>query len=212
MNMEVSKKEIEAYAQRPLPPGWRLLDKCNMEKCPKTGRYHYQAMLKTPQVRKTAVIKAMAKAHVEKVYKSDAALENYVQKSDTRVASIDSGTPTVNIYEYQSIIAKKWRDDTYRKWQAQFPRKDKDDVAMLYLDSLVATDISEGRRGAEWHATNPLWRSAWKKFWREIIDRENATSPDACPEVCEEGSCKDCSSASCDGSGGCEDLHGDRGN
>lgn len=209
MNEAISKREIEAYAKRQLPPGWRLVDGCNMEQCPETGRYHYQYMLKTPQVRKSAVIAQMDKAHIE-LAKHRAKVQNYCQKDDTRVATIEAGSSIPTIFEYQGIIAKQWKDEEYEKWRKVFPRKDMDEVAMFYLDSLVSADIAKGRRGPEWIATNPMWRNAWKKFWRVIIERENAAAPQSEPTG-EADEAADEAAPPSDGSGGCEDFYGDRG-
>lgn len=155
------------------------------------GTIHYQGMLTTPQVRFSAVKKLYPRAHIE-VAKNRKALAAYVQKEDTRIESVTS-THIPSIFEYQTIIAKKWNEDEYQEYCRVLSRKDRDDVAMLYLDSLVAKDIANGQRGAEWIATNPMWRNAWKKFWRVIITRENAPreedrpapspSPDAPPDA-----------------------------
>jgi len=45
---------------------------------------------------------------------------------------------------------------------------------MNYIDTLVKRDIESGKRGCEWIAINPMWRSSWKKFWRSIIRRHGS--------------------------------------
>lgn len=160
---------MKAVRQCPVP-GWKVQGQ--LEKG-ENGTEHFQGMLRTQQVRFSAVKKVYPRAHIEAARNSKA-LEQYVNKEETRLAVVESEhIPT--IFEYQTIIAKKWREDEYEEMVRAFPRKDRDDIAMLYLDSLVSQDISDGARGAEWIATNPMWRNAWKKFWRSIIKRENAT-------------------------------------
>lgn len=165
-------------------------------------------MLLTPQVRAAAVKRVYPRAHIE-IARDRKALEKYVTKEDTRVAVIECNN-IPSIFEYQTIIAKRWTEEGYEELRTQFPRKDPDDVAMFYLDSLVSEDIRTGQRGAEWIATNPMWRNAWKKFWRSIIEREHATPPPFPSEApCQEAG---------DGTSSSSDLqqvanlHGDSGN
>jgi len=142
------------------------------------GTRHLQAILYTPQVRVAAVKKVFPRAHIE-VARNRKALEKYVQKEDTRAGDAivrQSDIPT--IFEYQTIIASQWEDDEYSaRWQLACENASPtnmpcpDEVAMQYLDSLVAADIEYGRRGAEYIAINPMWRSSWKRFWRSIIKR-----------------------------------------
>lgn len=182
MNREISEAEIKQYAQRQLPPGWSIAGQ--MEQCSDTKRFHYQAMLKTPQVRKSAVISQTDKAHVEAA-KNVVALTNYVSKEDTRVATIQSGNSIPTVFEYQTIVAQQWNEEEFQKvWKDAIEVATKtntvpdiDETAMRYIDSIVAADIESGRRGAEFIAINPMWRSSWKRFWRSIIKRQCAPVP-----------------------------------
>lgn len=150
----------------PPVPGWKMSGQMEQGK---EGTMHYQGMLQTPQVRFSAVKKIYPRAHIE-VARNKKALETYVRKEDTRIETVDS-SHIPSIFDYQTIIANKWKQDEYDEMARQLPRKDRDDVAMLYLDSLVSQDIERGQRGAEWIASNPMWRNSWKKFWRAIIKR-----------------------------------------
>lgn len=162
-------EEDKRLIESPPVPGWELKGQYERGQ---EGTFHYQGMLTTPQVRFAAVKKVYRRAHIQ-VARNKHALENYVRKEETREALVES-VSIPSIFEYQTIIAKKWRDEKFEEYRKQLPRKDYDDIAMLYLDSLVAEDIANGQRGAEWIASNPMWRNAWKKFWRVIIQRENA--------------------------------------
>lgn len=160
-------------------PGWKIEGQIERGE---NGTEHAQVMLLTPQVRFAAVKKVYPRAHIE-VARSKKALEKYVHKADTRVNAIEV-TSIPSIFEYQSIVAKKWKEDDYESWIKSFPRKDTDEVAMLYLDSLVSQDIAAGQRGAEWIASNPMWRTSWKKFWRSIIKRDGPCASNGEEPLC----------------------------
>lgn len=183
-DFEVSKAEIEAYSKRQLAPGWKLSGQ--IEQCPDTKRYHFQAMLRTPQVRFSAVVNAMSKAHIE-LAKNKSALASYVTKEESRVATIESTQAIPTLFEYQGMIAEKYDEEECKafiarrmevtEWKEQYG-----EAFVKYIDSLVAKDIKSGRRGAEYIAVNPMWRSAWKLFGPEIISRSNIQDGEACQE------------------------------
>jgi len=156
---------------RPLPGGWKLVGQLERGE---EGTLHYQGMLKTSQVRFSAVKKEFPRAHIE-VARDKAALAKYVSKEDTRVSTVVH-IPT--LFEYQTIIADAWDEYEFQaKWKRACERSikyvlDIDTVAMSYLDELVERDIESGRRGAEFIAINPMWRSSWLRFWRPIINRQ----------------------------------------
>lgn len=171
-SITINNPKDEEY-QIVLPAKWKLQGQ--LEKGAE-GTIHYQGMLTTSQVRFSAVKKVFPRAHIE-VARNKTALQKYVQKEETRVATVQS-IPT--LFEYQTIIAEKWVDEEFRaignrRIEANI-FTDWDDVAMLYLDRLVSEDIESGRRGAEFIAINPMWRSSWKKFWSSIIKRHAQNS------------------------------------
>jgi len=171
-SITINNPKMEEY-QVVLPPGWKLEGQLEMGE---QGTEHYQGMLRTPQTRFAAVKKHFPRAHIE-VARNKEALKKYVHKEDTRLSTVES-IPT--LFEYQTIIAEKWVEDDFIKIAESFPSKLPDEVAMFYLDSLVARDIESGRRGAEFIAINPMWRSSWKHFWRSIINRNARSSAQAC--------------------------------
>lgn len=157
-----------------LPAKWVLSGQ--MEKG-KEGTVHYQGMLTTPQVRFSAVKKVLPRAHIEPA-KNKTALQKYVNKEDTRLSKVDdivSNIPT--LFDYQHTIAQQWDDDEFQEFISnftddQFSKLGLGEVALQYVDKLVALDIERGIRGIEYIAINPMWRSAWKKFWRQMVIRE----------------------------------------
>lgn len=167
---------VRAEYAKPLPIGWKM--KGQLERG-KEGTMHYQGMLRTKQVRFCAVKREFPRAHIE-IARNRVALAKYVEKEETRVATVES-IPT--LFEYQDIIAEKWKEDDFKLKLQQVHQSsatslpDLDRVAMGYIDSLVEADIEDGRRGAEFIAINPMWRSSWLRFWRSIINRHNKYIP-----------------------------------
>jgi len=156
-----------------LPAKWALTGQ--LEKGSE-GTEHYQGMLTTPQIRFSAVKKIFTRAHIE-LARNKAALQQYVKKEDTRLASVPdmvSNIPT--LFDYQHEVARNWDDDQFdskRKWhEKEKTGKCLGDIALDYVDDLVAEDIEDGRIGVEYIAINPMWRSAWKKFWKQMVARE----------------------------------------
>ena len=150
-----------------LPAGWSMTGQ--MERG-EEGTEHYQGMLKTTQVRFTAVKKLFPRAHIE-VARNRAALAKYVHKDETRLATVaDNKSPQVSLFDYQHTIAGRWDDNVfYQRVQQRRDYEDEhkgekyqeeDDLALAYLDDMVAQDIENGVIGVEYIAINPMWRSA----------------------------------------------------
>lgn len=150
-----------------LPVGWSL--KGQHEKG-KEGTEHFQGMLKTPQVRFSAVKKVFPRAHIE-VARNATALSQYVNKEETRVAAF-GGNETPTIFQYQDIIAGDWNDADFVAFcgQPHIARSGEDPV-LAYVDKLASKRIAEGAKGLEFISVNPIWRSSWKRFAIAIIER-----------------------------------------
>lgn len=152
-----------------LPPGWSYEGQIEQGE---QGTTHYQGMLKTPQVRFSQVKKYFPRAHIE-VAKNVVALKKYVHKTDTRleeVPTVRSTTPTM--WDYQDVIARLWDPEEFEKICEQDTEAyDKGDSPLVYVDRLISREIRKGVKGIEYIAVNPLWRSAWKKFYKDIIFR-----------------------------------------
>lgn len=153
-------------------PGWTVIGQIERGE---EGTEHFQGMLRTPQVRFSAVKKIFPRAHIE-IARDREALKKYVTKEATRVAAVDT-QHIPSVFEYQGVIARQWVEEDFQTMLREAPPgHDINEIAMVYLDSLVAQHIENGQRGVEWIATNPMWRTAWKRFWRSIINREHAAS------------------------------------
>jgi hypothetical protein len=161
-----------------LPPGWKIEGQIEAGE---NGTQHYQAYLKTPQVRFSAVKKLYQRAHIEPA-KNVAALKNYVHKEETRVMEVASRSSSIpTLFDYNHVIAKKWDWDQFsdlrqRRYDAWFEEPkgkfDEGEVVLEYVDALVAQDIMAGLNGVEFIAVNPMFRNAWKKFYRAMVIRE----------------------------------------
>lgn len=162
-------------------PGWKLEGQFEEGA---EGTRHFQGMLKTPQVRFAAVKRVFPRAHIE-IAKNPKALEAYVHKSETRIAEY-AGSSVPNMFQFQDTIAGDWDPEEFsrRLLNEEYTRIYKHDInemALVYVDELVASRIEQGGRGLEFIAINPMWRSSWKKFWRNIIKRNASLPPSDSP-------------------------------
>jgi hypothetical protein len=172
-SITINNPEPHEYENRvDLPSGWIL--EGQLERGEK-GTEHFQGMLKTPQVRFSAVKRAFPRAHIEPA-RNRQALEQYVHKPDSRVATVETSVSQIpNLFNYQQMIASKWNNMEWEQFvldnQDLYDKKP-NEVVLMYVDSLVSTDIRSGRRGVEYIAINPMWRQAWKLFGKAIVYRE----------------------------------------
>jgi len=156
------------------------------------GTEHYQGMLTTPQIRFSQVKKVLPRAHIE-VAKNKVALSKYVSKTETRVATCEDVTSSIpTLFDYQHTIALKWDDIAFAQFTEQYgdeqlAKLGLDEIALRYVDKLVSIDIEKGICGIEYIAINPMWRSAWKKFWRAMISRERTARINSYGEDIENG-------------------------
>lgn len=161
-----------------LPPNWKLIGQ--LEKG-EQGTVHYQGCLTTPQVRFSAIKKTFPRAHIEKA-KNKSALIKYVNKEETRLEKVsdNSGVTIPTLFDYQHTIAARWDDLEFSIFSSKYDQspdlknKSSGDIALDYVDYLVGQDIKDGQVGVEYIAVNPMWRSAWKKFWKELVFRERS--------------------------------------
>lgn len=158
-------------------PGWKLVGQ--YEEGTEKKRKHFQGMLTTPQVRFAAVKRIFPTSHIE-IARNKKALAAYVNKEDTRVATYE-GTGVPSLFEYHDTIAALWDEQEWnrRRLDDLYCKRykwDFGDMALGYVDDLVALEIEKGQRGIEFIAINPMWRSAWKKFYRSIINRHARSS------------------------------------
>jgi len=180
-----STEEGKLFMEQQIPPGWKL--KGQVEEAPTTGQLHLQLMLKTPQVRFSAVKRQFPKAHIEQAIDAHA-LALYVQKNETRVMAVQQ-TEAPTIWQFSEMVVnrvdiaemiyyiKQWRAlemDAIVYWDDATPEE-----MLRYVDILVGRFVHEGIRGAEFMGINPMFRSAWKTYGKSMtmrmLDRMNNT-------------------------------------
>lgn len=144
------------------------------------GTPHLQLLVRTPQVRFSALKKAFPRAHIE-VARNVGALRNYVTKEETKVADLpvqDNKYPSLNrfwemIWEEFDVQDKDgW--DFFNDEEVRFYR-DSDQQALkteplAFLGEVTARFIKRGYF-VEHHVCNPAVRSQWKNFHSEILFR-----------------------------------------
>lgn len=137
------------------------------------GTLHIQGLLKTDKVRFSQVKRAFPRAHVEPA-RNLPALEAYVQKSETKVATIvtakiatasdiqrqlhsevlefrDRYHPGLSFPEIRSQIEKNWE---------------------AFLDSAVEKLMLQGYYGAEFVVCNPQVRGAYRRYIYPMVMRD----------------------------------------
>lgn len=131
------------------------------------GTPHYQLILKTGQVRFSAVKKAFPRAHIE-VARNVQALEQYVHKEDTRegeLVSTNDKYPSVSkLWDLFFEFVDRQTDKTLQK---EFWSEDK----FLEEFDLCIKDLIVKGYYVESMAVNPQIRACVKKFGRELLIR-----------------------------------------
>lgn len=146
--------------------GWTIIGQ--LEKGD-NGTPHYQLMVKTPQVRFSAIKNAFPRAHIE-VARDVKALETYVVKEDTRIGELQQSN------EMYPSLSKLWelfyeRMSRRIDWEFQnvytFGGKEE---WLNAFDEFVGEAIEDGYR-IETMAVNPQIRSIVAKFMPAIFKR-----------------------------------------
>lgn len=167
---------------RALQRGWKV--EGQLEKG-KEGTPHYQLLVRTGQVRFSAVKKAFPRAHIEPA-RNAAALAKYVQKEETKEGALPTSS------EKYPSLSKLWHlifeKLTQHNWinlntlmESPGQRKDlwwKDcpfKHSLTILDELGNELIVEGYH-VESMLVNPQIRSAWDKFHPAILYRSYVDS------------------------------------
>lgn len=138
--------------------GWKVM---GQKEQGATGTVHYQLMVRTPQVRFSAVKKAFTRGHIE-VCRDVHALKAYVVKQDTRVGEIPQSEMYPPMHKvmswYVSYVSDLTIDSTADEYLERF-------------DIMIRQKIREGYY-VEQMAVNPLVRASIKKFGYDIVFRE----------------------------------------
>lgn len=170
-------KNDEEFIAAARQKGWKVDGQ--LEKG-ENGTPHYQLIVRTPQVRFSAVKKAFPRAHIE-IARNPDALASYVKKAETREGELpqtESKYPTQAAYFKLVTVVLYDVDKDLRIdfTSANWYKVRKVDQEQRLLDALDEATSILIRRGyhVETLAVNPQTRSAWKRFGMDIIHRSQA--------------------------------------
>lgn len=154
--------------------GWVVIGQAEKGK---EGTPHYQLMVKTPQVRFSAVKKAFPRAHIE-LAKNAVALEQYVTKAETRTGQLP------NKSQYYPSLTKLWdlisvklyeltddKDIANSFWWSELSDKKK----LSWFDESISALISDGYH-VETMGVNPQIRSCFVKYSQSLFRRINISA------------------------------------
>ena len=130
------------------------------------GTQHYQLLLKTPQVRFSAVKRVFPTAHIE-LARNVAALQAYVHKEDTRVESLKK--VEVSFLTWPQVRDKffDWLLSTYDV----FAMDADDDRKLSHWDEFIGISIEEGMN-VDLIGVNPQHRSCILRYWTSYLRRQ----------------------------------------
>jgi len=152
--------------------GWKM--EGQVEAGGANGVVHYQMMLRTPQLRWSAIKKVFSRAHIE-VTRNVAALQQYVHKEDTRVGDLPTQSekyPSLSKYwalVYQYCVDNLLLDMEFPNHPRWFTTKKHVDPLQV-LDEATEYLICEGYH-VETIAVNPQTRSCFAKFSLALFKR-----------------------------------------
>jgi len=143
--------------------GWTVIGQ--LEKGTDTGTVHYQLMVKTPQLRCSAIKKVFPRGHIE-FARNTKALEQYVNKDDTRVGELKEQSDAYpSLSKFWTLILDDDSDEALDRLMVL-----NKDQLLAYLDSRSAELIATGYH-VETLAVNPQVRSAFYKFAPQLHRR-----------------------------------------
>lgn len=152
------------------------------------GTPHIQGMLNTDSVRFSQIKRALPRAHIE-IARKPAALAHYVQKEDTRLAPLQTTRVATQSDIQKECLAMALDDYRRHNLNSNFTKEEFYDWMVLHnvkyknwgetlLDASVKKLVRAGYYGIEFVMCNPQVRSAFKKYFCEIVIREYGRTQD----------------------------------
>jgi len=128
----------------------------------KEGTPHYQLLVKTPQVRFSAVRKVFPTAHIEKA-RNVKALEQYVHKEEGRLEAVK--TIERKFVQFPEVRKKffQWVIEEEHEHVSDYDRK------LALWDEFISLSIRE-RIECDVIGVNPQYRSIIQKYWSANVD------------------------------------------
>lgn len=136
------------------------------------GTPHYQLLVKTPQVRFSALKKAFPRAHIE-VARNIAALEQYVTKEETREGALKQEDELYPSLQKLWDLFTNWLDtdwlDNHHKTKGKFINLSPEEWLNVF-DNFIREMITKGYV-VETIAVNPQIRSIVKSYGNAVVQR-----------------------------------------
>lgn len=158
----VSRATVEACMDAARSHGWGI--EGQLEKG-EEGTEHYQLLLRTPQVRFSAVKKVFPTAHIE-IARNVKALEQYVHKEDTRVESLKKIECAFVTYPMVRKQFFAWLLDNYDAESLFMSHEQR----LETWDKFIGLSIEEGME-VDLIGMNPQNRACVAKYWNSYIAR-----------------------------------------
>lgn len=151
------------------------------------GTPHVQAMLTTSSIILGSVKKVLTRAHIEPA-KNASALAKYVSKEETRVGLLPESKAATSTTVYNEIFeiysTFEELEASHKKYADALRGTDPDRFWDLLLHNIGSRLIRKGYVMVEMCVVNPLFRSGFKEFWRDIAYRTYyKPNPSQCPVV-----------------------------
>lgn len=157
----VTRDRVEDCIQNARLSGWGIEGQIERGE---QGTEHYQLMVKTPQVRFSAVKKMFPTAHIE-LARNRIALEAYVHKEETRVQEVKKVEVTFLTYPQVRNQFFAWARDQVHHGASY----DHDDRLALW-DRFIGLSIEEGME-CDLIGMNPQNRACIAKYWVSYFRR-----------------------------------------
>lgn len=157
----IARESVDACIDAARTLGWGVEGQLEQGE---QGTQHFQLMVKTPQVRFSAVKKVFPTAHIE-LARNRKALEQYVHKEDTRIESLKS--VEVSFLTYPMVRKKffEWLLDEHSdELIAEEGRR------LFLWDKFIGLSLVEGME-VDLIGMNPQHRGCISKYWRSYIAR-----------------------------------------
>lgn len=159
----VTKDRVEDCMQNARLSGWGIEGQIERGE---QGTEHYQLMVKTPQVRFSAVKKMFPTAHIE-LARNRAALKAYVHKEETRVEEVKKVEMTFLTYPMVRNQFFQWLVRTHP--EAHGALFDHEGRLQLW-DQFIGLSIREGME-CDLIGMNPQNRACIARYWFHYIYR-----------------------------------------
>lgn len=127
---------------------------------------HAQLFLKTPQCRGTRVAKFFPNCYINEA-KNPFALQNYVHKTETRVAEFKT---VENRSPQWHVVRDRFYEWYVSEYGAQLMFEVADEEKLKYWDHFIGLSLEEGMN-VDVIGVNPQYRSCILRYWTNMIRR-----------------------------------------